>query len=423
MSEFSNKLKKWFSEHGFDNLKQKANDEFQHDFSFWTEPMYNKEVENSNLNFKKLKENYSVLVHNRYEIINKMYNKISMVDKKEKNDLLYNAFLCTMVWGHIGVIYGRRDYFEYVFNNDHKNAIIKKLNNVRDLLLKRTTNAIKEAYKSMKYYGKNNINGKNNIKFVGPAFFTKYLYFLGSSMNWADNPKPLIYDSVMMNAHEAILYVNCESQRTVNNNNISDYLDYIEKMKEESAELGLEPGKLEALLFSKEGREFVNSILEKKPKVRKKGTRDNRVEKEKEDKPKQKGFKERYESVCNNAIKNNKKEPYTIYNHKPLGLLINVYGKKSFKNNVAYQSISITGYKDYPNKEKIEEMLKTEFSGEKENNTVRFYPENNDKIQYYAIININQNCLDKNGELIKTELIDWFEKHVQNLINGIELLK
>lgn len=246
MNKFAQKIKEHFN----NELVEKANNSFNVSFSNWDKPLF-RGVDD------RLSKEYGNKTK-RSDII-KLYSK---------EESIYEAFLCTMVWGNLGM--GRFQYqVDDVFDANKKLSITKKLINVREILKKadpknnNIDNVISEAFKSMK-------NKPNHISSVGPAFFTKVLYFIGQTVNWGDMPQPLIYDSIMMRTHEAILKTNYTKQeRIVDNSKVSDYLEYIKLMREISDDIGIDPGHLEALLFSPCGREFVNEILGNKTKSKK----------------------------------------------------------------------------------------------------------------------------------------------------------
>lgn len=241
MERFIKAAKEWSK--NFD-IKAKSEEAFDYPYPFWDKEMYK-----HNESFENLKKRLTI---DRYEPV-KTRSQIIGLYKENSDDSLYDAFLCTMAWGGIGVY--KKDRFTDVFDTP-KDTMLKTLNTIKEKIKYKD---IRGAFESLQ--------GDFKIKSVGPAFFTKYLYFLGAACeDWGDTPKPLIYDSVMVDVHAALL-LSDNNYRVVSNENVDDYLDFIERMHKlaKSKDLGLESaGHLEALLFTKngvKGRQFVRQFI------------------------------------------------------------------------------------------------------------------------------------------------------------------
>ncbi len=275
MMNFTKIIKKEFPEY-----IAKSKEFYITEYDFWTK----KEYEN-NKNFIDLRSRRQDQTKHRNNILNlyKQINPHQSIDDftKEEEDTLYDAFLCTMVWGNIGLGRSKIEYFNSVFNYD-KEKLLNKLKRVWVLLSKNDTEkafiSMKNIRKTEVKYDKETKEKDNNYIYgVGPAFFTKFIYFSGKALY--DKNIPLIYDSVMARTHRAIL-ISESKDRTVNNHNVHDYDEYIQLMQCISTELELpSPDYLEALLFSKNksgGRQFIiNYVKNNYPAANKKDTTNN----------------------------------------------------------------------------------------------------------------------------------------------------
>lgn len=131
---------------------------------------------------------------------------------------------------------------------------------------------------------------------------------------------------------------------------------------------------------------------------------------------KQTGVITKYQTFCKKAIQNKKNDYWDVQNSIPLGIRTNIFAKTlKYDSKVAYQSFSITGYRDYLNKDHLLRLLEKEFSDE--NSSVYFVDKENNK--FLTIVNKDQRCL-KNSCLDETVLNAWFKKHVDNLIKIID---
>ncbi len=227
----------------FKNYDELADVAYDMDYSrLWNRNMYQ-----GNVVFDRLKEKYNIKENplNRAFIINLF-----------KQDKVYDAFLCAMVWGKIGLNVNSKKVFNSVFNEINKQNLESKLKNVVDYL---KSNDVKNAYESLLNYGDNpkDIKGKNKIDGVDVSFFTKLLYFAGSSIEGL-SVKPLIYDSQLEALYYKILSM---ERRTKPRGSYNRYKDYCDLFEQARIELGLKTsGHLEALLFTNTVKDWVNSI-------------------------------------------------------------------------------------------------------------------------------------------------------------------
>lgn len=385
MKDLENEIKNWAKAKRFD-IKTKAEEAFNYPYPNWNNDRY---INNSCESFNNVKADYEYVTR-----------RSALINLYEGEGLLYEAFLCTMIWGNIG-LYNKQQFIG-VFTAD-KDDVKSKLENVKNYLIK---NDIKNAYTSMLK------NANNYIKYLGPAFFSKYLYFVSKSVNLGNNPKPLIYDSVMINTHKAIL-LSCgktyaEAEK-VTNNDVDCYIDLIIKMKQLSDNLGLEADKLEALLFTKggnigiNGREFIKDYISNK----KSGNSEK----------KQQNLKDNSKNNVNIKQSENfwdklKKRITYIGTPSSSGGFCKLKGKYKdgvqlrinvFKNDIkknGYQSISITHGPIWTPPQKLKDEYGKMFDESKKG--------------YLVIRNTNPMYADENKK------IEWF---VENINKIIEILK
>lgn len=394
MHEFTKLVKKEFPDY-----MGKAEEAYVASYAFWDEENYTHSD-----NFRNLRDRRHDSISNRAEILNlykeiKPHNQIKDFTKEEEN-LLYDAFLCTMVWGNIGLRPSKIAYFDSVFNYD-KNDLLKKLKRVWVLL---SNGDINGAFNSMK----NTKEADNYIYGVGSAFFTKFLYFSGDEM--FDNNQPLIYDSVMVRTHKAILLAE-NNYHNVNNDNINDYLEYIQLMNDISIELGLKSADyLEALLFSKNNgcRQFiinyVNSKLKGKP------DQNNVIF------PKSQ-LHDFWKSLQDSDDVYKGKTPDTDFYYIKSGKLwMKIIRDGNYNGDKTYQCFSINRKILNDN---LLKKLEEEFSAEMLNGDVKADYNDKAKIVYY---NCSSNCLN-DSKINEKELIRWFNAHAKNLVKIINVNK
>lgn len=185
------------------------------------------------LNWSKSKECEFTRLKNQYSA--SPLTRTMIIDLFAKGKL-YDGFLCTMIWGHIGANPNGKTIFQYVFDIANKNLITATIQSVIQLLQK---NDLPKAYcllnnKPTKIYG------------LGESFFTKLLYFAGASMGNL-SPEPLIFDNNMRMAYYQMM---CVLNAPVHSNTMNRYIDYCEKMEQLRKLLNLPTaGHLEAFLF------------------------------------------------------------------------------------------------------------------------------------------------------------------------------
>lgn len=391
------------------NYVQKAQDAYNIEINQWSNPLYNN---SRNGVFDELKKKYENKVKCRKDLI-KLYKKIdikidSKVENKNNDQAIYDAFLCAMVWGKIGLI-SKKQFFD-VFDKTKKYEIITKLKAVNNFFKEKSVNCIIDAFKSMAS------NGDNKITSVDTSYFTKYLYFLGETI-WDNNEiRPLIYDGIMQNAYKAILITEDDMITKKTYSGVKDYEDYLTIMQRISVELKLtNSGYLEALLFSEYGRIVVKNIIKEYTKEHPKYVK-TKKNKSHTQKSKVLDIYQQYAVFCKKAIETNRDDNWVVVPNNPLGLRTNIFVEKfEYHRKTAYQSFSIIGYKNASNKDNIKQALDREFA-EELSNTTTDYKEVRD---FLVIYNHNPICVT-NGKLNEGELIKWFNAHAENLIKIID---
>ena len=202
----------------------------------WTEKRYNDWDKNELQQhpFKNLKRQYGHLPLTRQTIINLFYS-----------GNYYEGFLCAMVWGGVGHNIIGKSIFKYIFDVKNRIHINNCINDVIQLL---QANDMKNAYLSLK-------RGTCKISGINESFYTKLLYFAGSSLDFPIT-KPLILDSNMRDVYKLIL--NRINVVPKTQNGYKYYWDYCTKM-EELRELLFLPtaGHVEALLFCPGIRDYI----------------------------------------------------------------------------------------------------------------------------------------------------------------------
>ena len=210
----------------FPNYRDLAALNFNREHNRWDRPMYQ-----GNPVFQALREKYGVMP-------NAVVTRQQIVDLFANNNL-YDAYLCTMVWGNIGTFQNGRRYFEAAFAIPRQEVKAK----IKNLIQLIENNDIEGAFVSMCRGGQNHFSG------LGVSFFTKILYFVGESLKMGNTVLPLIFDSNSLKVLNRIytdLNTNQNARQT-----LAHYMSFCNEMNQISGNLGLpSPGYLEAFLFN-----------------------------------------------------------------------------------------------------------------------------------------------------------------------------
>ena len=399
----------------YPDYKKIANKAFDSNYSIWEEPKYENKTKGR---FEELKERRKTIT-DRTKILD-LYKTIehhTEIDdfNEEEENTLYDAFLCTMVWGKIGLYGSKIDFFKNVFDDKNKADIIAKLKFIWIILCdenKTEKERITETFDYLKKDGAKHIDG------VGPAFFTKFLYF--ASDGKFKNIKPLIYDRVMLRTHRTILFSlgEIDKARKLENKsynyNSDNYIEYLGFMKSLSKkeEFDLEPGHLEALLFSDEEygnclscRSFIKKYEKQQLKVINKLENNNKPKEDDNQNNIQQCFWDKLRNRLSTqmkcaVIKDRSCELRKIGNGN-YTLRMRVYSNGFNKNG--YQAFGIDNIKDN-DKVKLEKEIKLRFKNEVIDCSGK------------SIIIRNKNSDYANEE----KRIEWF---VDNINKIIEILK
>ncbi|MBQ7258424.1 MAG: hypothetical protein IJS57_00580 [Paludibacteraceae bacterium] len=191
----------------------------------WCNPIYQ-----GNPIFEELKRKYGTIPLDRQMIINLF-----------AHGKYYDGFLCALVWGNFCSRLDRNGkvIFESIFDANIKIEICDKINSVIEYLQNQD---IENAYRSLDDKKKNGIDG------IGQSFFTKLLYFAGSTVNNL-SLQPLIFDDIMANVYKNILTI--LDVIAEHKTGYPYYETYLKRMDELARLLKLNTtGHVEALLFS-----------------------------------------------------------------------------------------------------------------------------------------------------------------------------
>ena len=209
----------------FPNYLELAGCCFNRSHDLWERPMYQ-----NNETFLSAKARYGT------DGINKVTTRKQIIDLFKKKEY-YDGFLCSMVWGNIGTFQNGREHFESAFSAN-KEKVIDAIKGAREHIVK---GEIDGAFVSMCK------NGENYIPGLGVSFFTKVLYFVGTSCDCRE--KPLIFDSTSIKILNRIYYD--DKVRIKAYQSCRHYQIFNQRMARISAELKLPtPGHLEAFLFN-----------------------------------------------------------------------------------------------------------------------------------------------------------------------------
>ena len=199
---------------------------FNREHNLWDRPMYQQ-----NPVFQSLKAKYGIGPN---AVV--MRNQIIDLFSKGK---LYDAYLCTLVWGNIGTFQNGRHNFESAFSVP-KQDVEKRIKNLIKLI---ATDNIEDAFNSMC------IGGTNHFSGLGVSFFTKILYFIAESLSTSITVFPLIFDSNSLKVLNRI-YRDQGVQENARQTK-AHYLFFCNEMSRSSGNLKLPtPGYLEAFLFN-----------------------------------------------------------------------------------------------------------------------------------------------------------------------------
>jgi hypothetical protein len=195
------------------------------DYSYWDDEFKDNEQVNGRLNL--VKERLGIKF-GRKEIIGFYKTDVDLETK----------FLAAMIWGHEAPENSRRDTrgpykVREMFASD---TFSSTLRDVRS----ETYNDISRSYSKI----------KRNIKWCGPSFLTKHLYFLGKSKN--TDTYPLILDNrvsvglVKINLSN----VGCLKFVTIQaESKVKAYIDFLKFAKAQSTLIGCELDQIEYFLF------------------------------------------------------------------------------------------------------------------------------------------------------------------------------
>ncbi len=136
-------------------------------------------------------------------------------------------FLATMVWGYGTVGYGP-------WRMAHITSNIEQL----DVVLFNALRAIKQGRVKAAF----TVFQEAHIPFLGPAYFTKYLYFAG--LGCGINHYPLIMDTRILQSLRALL-----GKQTFSDGTADDYYSYIKMLHEWAEMLDCRADSIEYLLF------------------------------------------------------------------------------------------------------------------------------------------------------------------------------
>ena len=228
----------------------------------------------------KIKESYfpnnnQLLESIKTEIADKGINRNYIISKfkagleKKDNDGFAKGIIATLMWGAYIEVLRQQGKSTY------ENLLAQDLNtfgkNIHKLLI--GEDGTKNAYDSL-------LNGENKIKYIGEAYFTKFLFFIAKAHNeiHAKNkiaPLPLIYDKWANNFYYALLleYKPLQLDRmgiVISEYSFKDdvlnkvqiipkkrehfeyYMNYIDDIAEWSKNFEVESDKLEEILFGEE---------------------------------------------------------------------------------------------------------------------------------------------------------------------------
>lgn len=162
------------------------------------------------------------------------------------NEDLYKGVVATLLWG--GAHRGPYSYFTSILEIG-KDKIVASIEYLKELL----SNSIEDAFLL-------NNNKDYHINGIGKSYWTKIMYFLKYYDN--NNPKPLIFDSVMQKVHCAILidtigrdvatwyYIDNKGNLRLLKSDIDVYVDYINRIHQFATDYGIDKvDNLEAALF------------------------------------------------------------------------------------------------------------------------------------------------------------------------------
>ncbi|HCM1039229.1 TPA: hypothetical protein N2810_004753 [Vibrio parahaemolyticus] len=170
---------------------------------------------------------------------NILFDKSKLLESNYSWASLRELFIAVMLWGFGSVGYGAYRTHKMVSDVDFKET------------LESTYFAIKQGDISRAY-------GNFKLEQCGPAFFTKFFYFVAHGFN--RKPIPLILDSVVARNIETRCKLNIDSYARVNrdkNGRIlslrpykEGYLQYVADMNNWARDLDATPDQLEFFLFS-----------------------------------------------------------------------------------------------------------------------------------------------------------------------------
>lgn len=160
----------------------------------------------------------------------------------------YTGVIATLMWG--GYHKSKFNRLEKILSIG-KDNIEKSVAKVDNLL---SQNKIRDAFLALE-------SGDCHINGIGVSYLTKILYFLGKGKSLPE--QPLIYDSVQMMTHAALLiddgavdvkeYYARASKYSLRGlkRSVELYKDYIQRVNRLSKTCGLEPDQQEAYLFGR----------------------------------------------------------------------------------------------------------------------------------------------------------------------------
>ena len=145
----------------------------------------------------------------------------------ETPSAIRQLFLATMMWGYGTVGYGPWRMAHITANIEHLDKVL--FNALR---------AIKYGSVSTAF----SIFQEAHIPFLGPSYFTKYLYFAG--LGCGIDRYPLILDNRVLQSLSALL-----DQRTFSDGTVDDYHNYVVTLHEWAEMLDCRADSIEYLLF------------------------------------------------------------------------------------------------------------------------------------------------------------------------------
>lgn len=155
-----------------------------------------------------------------------------------KEGKFHEGYLCTLVWGNIGLNVNARTVFNDAFGVD-KESVVKRLSRVKEYL---ENGDIKKCCNYL-------CRGEGHFPGVGVSFFTKLMYFIGEAYQIPNDVRPLIYDDRSRQILQAIWNEQGVSRKATSG--VGCYLAFNELMAKLSKELHLQSaGHLEALFFN-----------------------------------------------------------------------------------------------------------------------------------------------------------------------------